>query len=327
MLSVKKVITKGSSNMKKEKCIICLNAKGKRVCKINDNSIICPICCAKIRTSNCDGCIHYTKAEKYAKEKSLKQKSQKFIMTIDYEIDKKMDIALAMVEKGDIQSGESIISALLNDHSHVDMVQYGMGVVCSMKKQYGKAITYFDKAIKINPYFVEAWFNKGAAHQKRLELGDTIKAYQKVIEFGDPSEHFVVHAKGFIVDLAKNIKKSIGLTMNDYLKSMDTFTDAYTSMERMDWEKALSGFRKVLSMNPQHTQSYSNIGICYGQLGKKQEALAALEKALELDPEYEPAIINLKVISSLANGEKLPSSKFMSVDYYKDIAIKNKSNN
>ena len=295
--------------MKKEKCIICLNAKGKRVCQINDNSLICPICCAKIRTSNCDGCIHYIKAEKYTKEKSLKQKSKNFIMAVNPEIDEKMDIALAMVEKGEIQSGESIISALLNEHSHIDMVQYGMGVVCLMKKQYSEAIKYFDKAIKINTYFVEAWFNKGAAHQKRLELGDTIKAYQKVIEFGDPSEHFVVHAKDFIAGLAKKIRKSCGVTMNDYLKSMDKFNDAYAAMERMDWEKALSGFRKVLSLN---------------QLGKKLEALASLEKALELDPEYEPAIINLKVISSLEDGEKLPSAKFMSVNYYKDILLQRK---
>jgi len=311
--------------MKKEKCIICLNAKGKRVCKINDNSLICPICCAKIRTSNCDGCIHYIQAEKYAKEKSLKQKSEKFIMAIDPEINEKVDQALAIAEKGNVQSGESIISALLNEHSHIDMVQYGMGVVCLMKKQYGKAITYFDKAIKINPYFVEAWFNKGAAHQKRLELGDTIKAYQKVIEFGNSSEHFVIHAKDFIRDLEKQIRKSSGLNMNDYLKLMDMFNDAYAAMERMEWKKALSGFKKVLSMYPQHTQSYGNMGICYGQLGKKQEALAALEKAIELDPKYEPAIINLKIISSLADGEKLPSAKFKSVDYYKDITKEKKS--
>lgn len=311
--------------MKKEKCIICSYAKGRRICKINDNSLICPICCAKTRTSNCEGCIHYTQAEKYTKEKSLKQKSKKFIMAIDPEINEKVDQALALAEKGNVQSGERIISALLYEHSHIDMVQYGMGVICLMKDQFDKAINYFDKAIDINPYFVEAWFNKGAAHQKRLELGDTIKAYQKVIDLGDHSEHFVVHAKSFIRDLEKQIRKSSGLSIDEYLESMDIFNEAYAAMRRMEWEKALSGFKKVLSMDPNHTQSYGNMGICYGALGKKQEALVALDKALELDPNYEPAIINRKAISSLADGEKLPTSKFTSVDYYKDITTHKKS--
>jgi tetratricopeptide (TPR) repeat protein len=304
--------------MKKEKCIICSNAKGKRVCRTNNNSLICPVCCAKIRTSNCDDCIHYTQAEKYAKEKSLKQESEEFMMVIDSEISEKVDQALAMVEKGDVQSGEDIIFALLDGHSHIDMVQYGMGVVCAMKEQYGEAIAYFDRTIKINPYFAEAWFNKGAAHQKRLELGDTIRAFQRVIEFGDSSERFVIDAKHFIADWEKRIRKSSGLSLNGYLESIDMFNDAYAAMESMEWEKALSGFRKVLSMDPQHIQSYGNIGICYGQLGKKQEALAALEKALELDPEYEPAMTNLKLVSSLADGEKPLFAKFESVEYYKD---------
>ena len=311
--------------MKKELCIICSNTKGRRVCKINDNSLICPICCAKTRANNCEGCIHYTQVEKYTREKSIKQKSKNFIMAIDPEINDKVDQALAMAEKGDIQSGEGIISALLNDNKHIDMVHYGMGVIFLIKNHYDKAIPHFDKAIEINPYFVEAWFNKGAAHQKKLELSHMVKAYRKVIELGDYSEHFVVRAKNIIIDIEKQIRKSSGLSIDEYLESMNIFNEAYAAMERMEWDRAILGFKKVLSKDMQHTQSYGNLGICYGHLGKKQEALAALEKALELDPNYEPAIINKKAISSLADGEKPSTTKLESVDYYKDYKTTKKS--
>jgi lipoprotein NlpI len=60
-------------------------------------------------------------------------------------------------------------------------------------------------------------------------------------------------------------------------------------------------------------------------LGRKSEALAALDKALEIDPQYEPAIVNRAVIESLDEGEKLEQEGFMSIDYYKDYPLKKKS--
>ena len=37
----------------------------------------------------------------------------------------------------------------------------------------------------------------------------------------------------------------------------------------------------MLAIDPKHTQSYDNMGICYGNLGHKEEALEAFDKAKE----------------------------------------------
>ncbi|NIA30070.1 MAG: tetratricopeptide repeat protein [Actinobacteria bacterium] len=311
--------------MKKELCVICSDAIGRRVCKINNNALICPVCCAKARTVQCEGCIYYTQAKRYEKEKLSRQKLDEFMMKIDPEINAVVDKALAMAEKGNISDGEKIISALLKNHYHIDMVHYGMGVINLMKEHFDKAIPCFERAIKINPYFVEAWYNKASAHQKRLEMKQMIIAYRKVIEIGEPSEPFIKRAKKFIKKVEKDIQKNSGLGLDEYLESMTIFEKAFAAMERMDWETAMRGFNQVLSMDPRHVQSHGNLGICYGHLGEKQKALAALDRALEIDPNYEPAIINRKIISSLGEGEKLRLSKFASVDYYKDFATEKKS--
>jgi lipoprotein NlpI len=67
---------------------------------------------------------------------------------------------------------------------------------------------------------------------------------------------------------------------------------------------------------------YGNLGICHAQLGQKSEALAAFDKALELDPRYEPAIVNKAITQSLEEGEKL-NTKIKTVQYYKDFPMKN----
>jgi tetratricopeptide (TPR) repeat protein len=90
-------------------------------------------------------------------------------------------------------------------------------------------------------------------------------------------------------------------------------------------KQAISLFQQCTRYCPRHPQSYGNMGICYGKLGQKALALQALDMALELDPGYEPAIINRAVVESLKEGEKLPPDKVESVEYYKDYALTQKS--
>jgi lipoprotein NlpI len=69
---------------------------------------------------------------------------------------------------------------------------------------------------------------------------------------------------------------------------------------------------------------YGNLGICHAQLGHKSVALAAFDKALELDPQYELAIVNKTMTQSLVEGEKL-GNKIKTVEYYKEFPMKNRS--
>ena len=112
--------------MKKVKCNICSNTTGKRVCKNSENSVICPSCCAKTRTNNCQSCLYYTQAENYKKDRDLKQKSKTFLTEIDPEVDEKVDYALELAEKGRVHRAEGILSTLINEHSHIYTVQFGM---------------------------------------------------------------------------------------------------------------------------------------------------------------------------------------------------------
>jgi hypothetical protein len=86
--------------MKKTKCIVCAQVKGKRVCKINNNTLICSLCCADIRNPDCEGCSHYAQAARYALEKKQQSASKHFITRIDPEVDEAVDRALTMVESG-----------------------------------------------------------------------------------------------------------------------------------------------------------------------------------------------------------------------------------
>lgn len=303
--------------MIKAKCAACLSVKGKRLCKIKNATLVCPRCCAEIRSSNCIGCSHFSEAERYGVMKMKNRHFQDFIAKIDPEVDDEVDYALQIVENGNSAKGEKLLTNLIKKHPDLYTVQYGMGTVLSMKGNYSESISYFDKCLAIFPYFAEAWFNKGISHKNMLDVGNMIKSLKKAIEFGDRESDFVKTAHELLSELGASIHRETGLSLDLYLQSLDEFDRSVIKMQNGNYEEALTGFQNVCSSTKNHPQSYGNLGICYSLLGKKPEALAAYDKALEIDPEYEPALANRAILLSVKDGEKMPD-RLKTVYYYKE---------
>ena len=77
-------------------------------------------------------------------------------------------------------------------------------------------------------------------------------------------------------------------------------------------------FNSVLQLESNHTQSHGNLGIAYAALGDRDAALRHLNRAIELDPRYEPAIVNRRVLLALQPGEKLRFDAIREIDFYGD---------
>lgn len=95
-------------------------------------------------------------------------------------------------------------------------------------------------------------------------------------------------------------------------------------MEFGNWDEAITKFNDTIKITPNNPQSYGNLGICYASIGKIQLALESFDRSIELDPNYEPALLNRKIIESLGEGECL-GRKVKTIEYYKDYPLKNRS--
>ncbi len=116
-------------------------------------------------------------------------------------------------------------------------------------------------------------------------------------------------------------------------------------------EEAISHFKKAVDIFPYFAEAYFNLGVAYKnkfdisnmvkcldkamrlsdaktiihqQAKNLLDALAAFDKALELDPQYELAIVNKAMTETLTEGKKL-DNKVKSVEYYKDFPMQNRS--
>jgi tetratricopeptide (TPR) repeat protein len=309
----------------KKTCSICGNTKGKRTCQLHENEVICPVCCATMRQISCGGCRYYGVAQKYQASKAQHPGTKHFIAEINEEVKSNVDRALMLCEQGSFSEAHTILQKLLPAHPRNHHVYYGMGLYHALQENYDEALTYFDRATDIFPYFVEAYFNKGTAFRKKRDIKHMLDAYQTVIEIGDPQNETVKQAQDILRLFDKDLRENGNTTLDAYLKGMEIFERAFETMNDKKWEQAISLFQQCAVYCPRHPQSYGNMGICYGKLGQKALAIQALDMALSIDPNYEPAIVNRAIVESLKEGEKFSPDKVETIEYYKEYPGNRKS--
>lgn len=299
--------------------------RARRKCSAHNDQLICPKCCAGLRNTECGECLYFKEAEKYLRSIPTKAKEEHFLIELNPEVEEAVDKALGFVERGNIGEGETRMLKLFDKHPKNHQVLYGMGVICAFKGRNEAAVGYFSKATDIFPYFIEAYYNKAIAYKKSLDIPNMVKSLKEVIKKGNPEDDIVKQSEELLADFEQMIFKTQKISLDTHLKAQEIFETAYSYMEKKEWEKAINGFKECLRISARTVQPHGNMGICYAALGRKAEALAALDKALEIDPNYELALVNRIGIESLAEGEKLTLDNFRSVEYYKDFSLKKKS--
>lgn len=86
---------------------------------------------------------------------------------------------------------------------------YNRGFFYSNKGEYDSAIKDFNMAIALNPKHTKAYYNRGMAYEKIGNNKEAIKSYKNFLEIA-PSQYkeYIIHAKKRIKELQKEIDKN-----------------------------------------------------------------------------------------------------------------------
>lgn len=306
----------------KNPCPLCGERKAQRRCLRQNNAVICSVCCATMRNEICTDCSYKTAAQQHHAGRSQQITHQTppdghFVIELNPEIEKAVNSAIKLCERGKTDAAWAQVSRLLQDHSENHMVCYAMGMLHALKGEHKDATKWFDKAVLIYPYFVEAHFNKAVACQKQFKIAEAVYAYRKVVEFGDPSDVPARRARSFLDDMAVAIRKNEGIDLERYLEAESIFNHSFTLMEQGDWSGALISFRASAAKHDRNAPIHGNLGLCLAALGRKAQSLAELDRALEIDPQYEPAITNRVFIERMKEGIPLNVAGFKHIEFGK----------
>lgn len=128
------------------------------------------------------------------------------------------------------------------------------------KDDFQQSISYYDKAIKANPYNATALCNKSAALNSMERYEEALEAAEKALEIA-PKEEMLYLNKG-------DAQNNLGL-----------------------YEEALRSLDKAIEINSELIDAYISKGTSYYYLEQYDEAISVFDKAIKLDADFEDAYL------------------------------------
>ena len=116
-----------------------------------------------------------------------------------------------------------------------------------------EAIGNYEKAIELNPRYLDAYNNLGSALMVKGQPDAAITQFQKALEINPRSN-------GVHYDLGNALA------------------------QKGELDQAIAEYRKALDDNPDYTAAHINLGNALSRQGRRDEALAEFQKAVEVNP-------------------------------------------
>jgi tetratricopeptide (TPR) repeat protein len=233
---------------------------------------------------------------------------------------------------------ESDLDALVErvrSHSPIYAADFDeLGRNKAKERDFEGAIKNFDRAIKINPDYADAYNNRATVRQ---ELGDDAGAFEDCTnaillkpncpyvhnnrgiiycKLGDyrgaqadhtraiqlnPRYAQAYNGRGFarlrLGDLQgalKDFTQAIELNPNDAL-AWNNRGDVYL-WELDDLPRALEDYIKAARLNPNNATTFYNLGVIHSRLGNKEKALEDFTKAIQLERDFAQAYLNRGIV-------------------------------
>ena len=234
------------------------------------------------------------------------------------DLEEAVDRVLRQLEAGAGIRVASEIEALLKKAPEHHLTNYAMGVYRAKALEDPRgAIPFFEKAVKVFPPFKEAHFNLGMAARKVMNIPKAVSAYRKAMSLAENDRDVADLARQELQFLERALLETTTFkTLDAYVANARLFDQAFQHLTDKQFAQAAELFQQVLSENPDHVQSYGNLGLAFAGLGRREAALASLDRAMELDPDYEPAISNRRIVAQMREGEPFRPEAMAETHYY-----------
>lgn len=197
----------------------------------------------------------------YAKE----DRYDEAILDYSNAISRDSTYALSFFERGFIYCLQRDYDNAINDFKALSSLQHewtkstivfeayhNRGVVRMQKKSYKKAIEDFNRAIEINPDYLNAYLNRGRAYKN-------LKSYSKALK-----------------DFTFCVEQDPKLAEAFYQKATIYYN-------RRNYDKAIESLQSAAKLTPDNKKLYFEMGESYYYSGKYGQAIMQFNKVIELD--------------------------------------------
>ncbi len=184
----------------------------------------------------------------------------------------------------------------------------------------GDAIPMLDKAIELDPTNAEAWLERGRFHREQGEFRPALEDLKKAIELAP--DQIDAYAERMTAYLCTNDFLRVAGDLDTILKRWPDHRYARMGKAALlylkgDKETAAKEFAKLTLEMPNEALAFAGLGGCLLETGKPNEALKALNRAIEIEPKNVMALNNrAQLFLDASQWDAAISDASRSVEYF-----------
>lgn len=241
----------------------------------------------------------------------------------------KLDRAVSAYRSGQLAEAEEICRKIVSAKRNFFDGLYVLAVVQTAAGKYEEAVSYYNRALALQPRHAEALSNRGNAlkalgrfeealasydralalrpdyatgHSNRgavlAEMGrlpEALAAYDRALAL-QPDHGDALYNRGYALHGLKRYDEALAafdrvLTLRPSLAAAHV-NRGNTLNELKRHEEALASYDRALAAQPSLAEAHANRGMALHALDRHEEALAAFDRALALSPDYAVALYN-----------------------------------
>lgn len=203
------------------------------------------------------------------------------------------------------------------------------GVLLARKGDPKKAVSYYDKALRADPKFADAYNNRGNALRALGRLDEALKSYEGAIKHRptmveahnnravvlqalgryeaalascdqalklQPTHGEALYHRGLALHELGRLEDALA-AFDEVLARQPAFAEALSARgnalrAKGDIEAAVAAYDMAVAQRPDYAEAYSNRGNALRELGRLDDALASCDHALDLQPNHPEALLN-----------------------------------
>ena len=164
---------------------------------------------------------------------------------------------------------------------------YNLGLAYYQSGQIEKAIAAYQKAIKLEPNFADAYGGLGVIYWRSGNLDDAIRHCQKAIKITPENIEFHQNLTRIYWQKGMYHAAAVGYRIILELNPSDENALHHLGLillSKQEYHEAVSCFQKVLQTNPDNALTHGALGTAYYKLGENDPAIHEFQEVLRLDP-------------------------------------------
>ena len=199
-------------------------------------------------------------------------------------------------EAGFIKKAMSFYKKAIKLNPSYVVTYYNIGLVYEELQNYEEAISFYKKAIELDSSDADSFCCIGNVYSNLNNYDEAIVYYKKAIELNSSDGRYY-HNLGVVYEKLQNYDQAINC-YNKAIELNQTFVNSYIGIvnicvQQRNYDEAIIYYKKIIELNPSDANAYRYIGDAYKELQNYEEAISFYKKAIELNPYYEGVYYNL----------------------------------